>query len=97
MGRRRFSHLHTELSLAVGQVVPRYALWLDLAERGWNPERLTRAAVIAFSDHHLHRFLAAQRLSLSARAARRLRRALMRFDPLQPTPEERMERLAGLH
>jgi len=95
VGRRRFTHLHTELSVALGTLVPRWALWLRLEERGFPPERLTRDGVLAFQQRELDDFLAEQRLSLSPRSARRLARTLARFDPARPTPEEVMERLAG--
>jgi len=95
MGRRRFAHLHMELSLAAGRLVPRWALWLHLAGRGWHPERLTREAVLAFHRDHLDAFLAEQGLTLSARAARRLGRELARFDPRRPTPEETLARFVG--
>lgn len=94
MGRRRFAHLHAELSVAVGTLVPRWDLWLHLEELGWPPERLTREAVLAFHRFHLDAFLAERGLALAPRASRRLARALGRFDPGRPTPEEVMERLA---
>jgi len=93
MGRRRFGHLHTELSVAVGVIVSRWALWLRLEELGWPPERLTREAVLAFERDHVDAFLAERRLSLAPRAARRLARTLARFEPARPTPEEVMTRL----
>ncbi len=95
MGRRRFEHLVVELSVAVGRVIPRYALWLKLGELGWNPEGLSRMAVISFYDGHLQQFLDECGASLSARKARRLRRTLERFDPAQPTPYEHMERFGS--
>jgi len=91
--RRRFDHLHVELSVAVGQLVPRYALWLYLQERGWDPDRLSRSAAISFSREHIHDFLSDCELTLGERAARRLTRALERFDPRYPTPDEVMTRL----
>lgn len=84
-----------ELSVAVGALVPRWALWLHLEEHGWPPERLTREGVLAFQRRELDGFLAEQGLSLSPRSGRRLARSLARFDPTRPTPEEVMERLAG--
>jgi hypothetical protein len=95
VGRRRFTHLHTEVSVAVGELVPRWALWLELEQRGLSPERLTRDGVLAFRERHLAAFLAEHRLSLDARAARRLSRRLARFDPRRPTPEEVLERLVA--
>ena len=95
MGRRRFKHLHTELSVAVGELVPRYALWRYLEARGWAPEGLTRDAVLSFQRGHLAAFLEEQRLTLSARSERRLTRSLERFDPHRATPEETLERFAS--
>ena len=48
MGRRRFDHLHSELSVAVGRLVSRYALWLQLRELGWDPEGLSRSQAVVF-------------------------------------------------
>lgn len=91
MGRRRFEHLVVELSIAVSAGVARYDLWLLLRELGSNPEHLTCEAVIAFHDFHLVDYLARHGLSIRPRAARRLRRALKRFDSRFPTPYEQME------
>ena len=90
MGRRRFDHLVVELSLATGHMIPRYDLWLDLHENGRNPEHLTRRAVLEFCEGPLAAFLAARGLLLAPRAARRLRRAVDRFDPSLPTPDEHL-------
>ena len=79
--RRCFNHLVRELSAAVGQGVRRYALWLRFQELGWNPETLGRAAALAFCDVHLGSFLAEQGHQISPRGARRLRRAVKRFQP----------------
>ena len=83
VGRRRFEHLVVELSVAVGRLIPRYALWLTLGELGWNPEALSREAVMSFCDEHLEQFLNDHSMSLAPRKARRLRRCLERFDPAQ--------------
>ena len=95
MERRRFEHLHIELSVAVGRLVPRYALWLCLKELGWQPDRLTRGQAIAFCDEHLESFLACRGWALSGLRLRRLQRRLRRFDPRHPTPYETMARLGG--
>ena len=92
MGRRRFTHLHTELSVAVGARVPRYALWLALEEHGGSAQGLTREAVLSFRHGPLARFLAEHGLTLDPRAGRRLTRALERFDPGRATPEEVLAR-----
>jgi len=42
MSLRRFDHLYTELSVAAGELAPRYALWLQLAELCGDPARLER-------------------------------------------------------
>ncbi|MBW2316846.1 MAG: hypothetical protein JRH10_22005 [Deltaproteobacteria bacterium] len=95
MRRKRFTHLHTELSVAVGSLVPRYALWACLEDAGFRPGRLARDEALAFLDRHLGPFLDAQHLRLGRRQARRLAREVGRFDPSRPTPEEVMERFAG--
>ena len=58
-----------EVSLATGERVPRYALWLKLHERGSNPEELTRNAAMAFCDGPLQTFLADRGLRPPPRAA----------------------------
>ena len=93
MERRRFDHLFVELSVALGELAPRYALWLRLAELGWTPETLRRDAVIAFCRQDLSGFLADHGLRLAPRKLRRLIRSVARFDPRYPTPEERMNAL----
>ena len=91
-GRRRFDHLVTELSVAVGQKIPRYALWLRLHEYGWNPDELSRDEAISFCGTPLSSFLATQGLRLRASRQRRLQREMARYDPALPTPYERMAR-----
>jgi hypothetical protein len=91
--RRRFDHLYEELSVALGQLVPRYALWLHMAEVGLDPERLSRVDATRFCRDHLAGLLASQRLILPERQARRLGRRMARFDPCHPTPYEHMARL----
>jgi hypothetical protein len=90
VGRRRFDHLALELSLALGQSVPRYALWLRLREEGFDPEALDRSQVLAFCADPLERFLEGMGLGLRPSCLRRLRRAVERFDPTRPTPYERI-------
>jgi hypothetical protein len=86
--RRGFDHLLAEASLAVGRRLPRYPLWLRLRELGFDPEGLTREQALAFCRGGLRAFLGEHRLALSERAARRLERAVARFDPRRPTPAE---------
>ena len=93
MARRRFDHLVLEISVAVGERIPRYPLWLRLHELGWNPERLSHQASITFCGAPLTRFLADHGFALPARARRRLERNLRRYDPAIPTPYERMARI----
>ena len=91
-GRRRFDHLVTELSVAIGGRIPRYALWLRMHEHGWNPDDLSRDQVVLFCGTPLSGFLAARGLRIRARALRRLQREMERYDPALPTPYERMAR-----
>jgi hypothetical protein len=88
--RRRFDHLIMELSLALDRNLPRYPLWLTLKEFGADPDFLSREVAIEFCDEHLDEFLAHLGHALTPRQARRLRRAVARFDPEIPTPYERM-------
>lgn len=91
--RRVFDHLHAELSVGVGRLVPRYALWLRLREAGLDPERLSREQALGFCRRHLGAFLAELGLALAPRPARRLEREIGRFDPARPTPYERAARV----
>ena len=93
MDRRRFEHLFVELSVACGQLVPRYRLWLTLREAGADPERLARRDAIGFCDDLLARFLDDQGLSLTRWRRRKLRRSVAGFDPDMTSPDELMERL----
>jgi hypothetical protein len=93
MLRRRFDFLFVELSVAAGELVPRYALWLRLHELGWDPVRLEHKHVVAFLDRHLASFLDEHDLRVAPRALRRLRKRLQRHDPARATPEEILERI----
>ena len=93
MGRRRFDHLFAELSVAVGQRLPRYDLWLALHESGVDPETLTRRELLGLCEGVLPAFLAARGIALSPRRGRALRRELHRYDPARPTPYERFAAL----
>ena len=79
--------------MAVDRQLPRYELWLALAERGTDPESLSCEAALAFCHAPLRRYLHACGADLAPRQARRLRRSLARFDPARPTPAERLEAL----
>ena len=93
MDRRRFDHLYEELSVALGRLAPRYALWLHMGELGMDPERLSRSDAVLFCRRHLDGFLGEQDLALRNREERRLVCAVDRFDPRHPTPYEHMARL----
>jgi hypothetical protein len=86
--RRRFDHLYEELSIRLGRLAPRYALWLRMRESGADPERLSRGDALHFSEHELPGFLAEHGLSLAPRDARGLVRAVARHDPQVPTAAE---------
>lgn len=93
MRRRAFDHLHAELSVGVGSLVPRYALWLRMREAGIEPERLSREQALRFCRTHLSGFLAELGLALGPGEGRRIERELRRFDPRRPTPCERLARV----
>jgi hypothetical protein len=86
--RRCFDPLYEELSVQLGRLAPRYALWLRLREGGLDPESLTQAEALDFSRQELPGFLAEHGLALTPRASRRLVRAVARHDPRHPTPAE---------
>ncbi len=90
MGRRRFEHLVVELSLAAGQPIPRYRLWMRLHDLGWNPEDLEREEAMAFCDGPLGIFLAEVGIRVSPRSNRRLRKEISRFEPEVLSPYERV-------
>lgn len=94
MDRRRFEHLHVELSLAAGRNLPRYELWLCLREHGLDPEELEAEELEDFEQRHLDAFLAQQAVHLSPRKRRRLQRRLGGFDPTRETPYEWMARIS---
>jgi len=91
--RRRFDHLVLELSLALGEAIPRYPLWLRLHEAGLDPERLTQEDVLEFCTSGLGEFLSAGGRRLPAQRRRRLLRAVRSYDPSITTPEEHFARL----
>jgi len=93
--RRWFEHFFAELSVEVGRLVPRYALWLRLGELGVDPARLCRRDIDSFCDLHLKQFLAEHDLALSGRHRRRLLRSLSRFDPRHPRPDEHLARISS--
>ena len=93
VSRRSFDHFHAELSVEIGKLVPRYALWLEVQEAGFEPDALKTGDTLRFIHAHLAAFLRSEGLSLSDRKSRRLNRRLRQFDPDVPTPYETMERL----
>ena len=74
--------------MAAGVRIPRYDLWLWIHKHGCDPETMTARASVAFCDGPLSRFLAERDLQLSPRARRRLLRAVARYNPDVPSPEE---------
>jgi len=95
VSRKLFNHLFVELSVSIGKRVPRYALWLELHDLGWNPESLRVDEALEFFDRRMDGFLADRGLKISRRARNRLRRELARFDPTRPLPQEIFERICG--
>lgn len=93
MVRRGFEHLVAEVSVATGHRVARYPLWLRMRELGLDPDRLAPGEALAFCRRHLRTFLAEHGVPLTPQAARRLERAVARFDPRRPSPEEWIARL----
>jgi hypothetical protein len=86
--RRGFDHLAAEISVRAGRPVARWTLWLRVREAGLDPERLSRADLGAFCERELAGFLAEQGIRLAPRTLAALRRAIVRCDPLRPTPAE---------
>jgi len=95
VSRKLFNHLFIELSVSIGKRVPRYALWLELHDLGWNPESLQVTEALAFCDGPMEAFLANRGMRISRRARKRLRKDLANFDPSRPLPQEIFERLCG--
>ena len=95
MNRRLFDHVFAEISVAAGVRVPRFELWMELHELGWNPEKLTVEQALAYLDGPLRSFLARRGLGTTPRARRRMRRAIERFSPKHPSPSERLEAWAA--
>ena len=91
--RRRFDHFFAEVSVELGRLAPRYALWVCLGELGADPDRVSRQQLIRFCDEHLEAFLADQGMALSPRQQRKVKRAVARFDPQHLSPYDHMARL----
>ena len=88
MLRRRFDHLFEEISVRIGRLAPRYALWLRLRELGMDADRLSQGDVVAFCRDHLDAFLREHELALAPRQVRDLLRSVARHDPALRTPAE---------
>ena len=88
MRRRRFDHLFEEISVQIGRLAPRYALWLRLGELGMDADALSREEVVRFCRDHLEPFLREHDLVLAPRQARDLLRSVARHDPALRTPAE---------
>jgi hypothetical protein len=86
--RRRFEHLFEEISVRIGRLAPRYALWLRLRELDMDADGLSRDDVVAFCRDHLDDFLREHELALAPRQARELLRSVARHDPALRTPAE---------
>jgi hypothetical protein len=91
LARRRFDHLATELSVALGILVPRHALWQACADKLASADDTA-----AFCDEPLDAFLELEQLAPPSPAERaRLRREVSRFDPSRRTPDEILSALFG--
>ena len=95
VSRKLFNHLFVELSVSIGKRVPRYALWLELHDLGWNPESLQVAEALAVCDGPMEGFLTDRGMKISPRARQQLRGELASFDPSRALPQEIFERLCG--
>lgn len=82
MDRRRFDHLFVELSLACGQLMPRFRLWLFLRENGAEPDSLSRPEAVAFCRYGTPAFFTQEGLLQLTRWQRyKLCRRIAAFDP----------------
>ncbi len=95
VSRKLFNHLFVELSVSIGKRVPRYSLWLELHDLGWDPESLQVTEALAFCDGSMEGFLTERGMKISQRARTRLRKDLAKFDPTRPLPQEIFERICG--
>ena len=95
LARRCFDHLHAELSVEIGKLVPRYPLWIRVREAGYDPDAFGAGQLVSFFDEHLDPFLLEEGLVLPPRRRARLRKRITRFDPDVPTPYETIERIFG--
>jgi hypothetical protein len=91
MGRRVFNRIVIEISLSVGYLVSRYALWVYLHELEIDPEQMTVEDAARFCGVPLERFLAAQGIRLEPGEERRLEKRIRRINPYRPDPYDRLE------
>lgn len=83
--RKVFDHLHSELSLLVGKVVPRMRLWEEFE----GPP--TKEIALSFLNERAVKFLP----EIPERKLRRLTKSFERWDPKRDTPEEIFARICG--
>ena len=96
MSRQRFNHFHTELSLAADTLIARYPLWLAFHELGLDPEGVTATDLVDFLDFRAPSWLRESGVRVpTERRLGRVRRAIERFDPSVPSPEEQLAALTG--
>ena len=69
--RRYFEFLYAEICVAIHRRIPRYELWLLVAETAGDPDRLSRDEVQRFIDDELDRLLSREGHSLAPRARQR--------------------------
>ena len=91
MGRKIFSRMLIEISLAAGHYVSRHALWMWMHERKVDPDQMTGEEVAALCGLPLRRFLASQGVSLGAKELCRLEQQLRGINPYRPDPYDRIE------
>jgi hypothetical protein len=78
--RRVLNKLHEELSVMKGSLWPRYPLWLELNEAGYDPENLTPQDATVWCESKGH-------LSVA--------RKMSRYNPDLETPDEIFERFSS--
>jgi hypothetical protein len=93
MGRRIFSRMVLEISLAVGHYVSRHELWMLMRELKVDPEQMTSVEVAAFCGAPLRRFLASQGVRLGPLEIQRLEQQLRQINPYRADPYDRVEGL----
>jgi len=79
MGRKVFNHIHAELSLLAGKLIPRMELWGEVGE-SYDPRTLTKEQALQFLT---------DKLGPDSKVVK----SFKRWDPEADTPEEIMERI----